>query len=112
MSNPCHSFLQLRFPFLAVTVLTVSDPVMLTFTLLSFFLASVNAGIIPTSAGQIGVNPVDIVETKTNWIGVDTAFLTQDPNGYVGAIGPNTDDLTSTDGTTKWIGVRNFLVFD
>lgn len=83
---------------------------MLTLALLSLFLASGNAGIIPTRAGQIGVNPVDITETKTNWIGVDTAFLTEDPSMYIGPIGPNTDDLTSTGGTTKWIGVSCILL--
>lgn len=92
-------------PSLAVLALVLREPIMLTLALLSFLLSSANAAIIPTAADQIGVNPVDVTETKTNWIGVDTAYLTQDPASYVGSIGPNTDMLTESAGTTKWIGV-------
>ncbi|MCJ1480011.1 hypothetical protein MMC06_000165 [Schaereria dolodes] len=59
----------------------------------------VEHAIVPTSRGQIGVNPIisdfGPAAQYTGWIGVDTAYLTQEPSS-ISYIGPNPSYLTMT----------------
>ena len=73
---------------------------------LLFLALDTYAAIVPTTLGQIRINPVGLVETKSVWIGVNTEYLTQDPSSYIGPIGSNTDVLTEVSGSTQWIGVN------
>lgn len=75
-------------------------------TIILLVCGTAHGAIVPNAAGQIGINPVNIVETQSNWVGVNTEYLTLDPASYVGSIGPNTDVLTTAGTTTKWIGAQ------
>lgn len=75
-------------------------------TSLLFLALDTYAAIVPTTPGQIGINPVDLVETQSVWTAVNTEYLTKDPSSYIGPIGSNTDVLTDVSGSTQWIGVN------
>ena len=44
----------------------------------------------PTGPGEIGVNPVEVV-TETNYIQINTKYLTGDPQSYVGIVGTDSN---------------------